>query len=109
MLADRQRNGRTRLQEPRCGGLVGPLLLVLWVQTGEAGRLWDQRPPKAKRQDRQHAAAERQEGGEALAGLGELDTPRGDRDAACEAMAEAFDALGVAAAPARRLPRPPLP
>src|SRR5712691_10497816 len=102
MLDDRQRNVRKRFQDPLCCWLVGPLLLVLWVQTGEAGLLLYQRPPKDKLHDRQHADAESQEVCEALDWLVELDKQRGDMDAACEAIEEAFDAIFVAVAQDRR-------
>src|SRR5882724_6254700 len=98
MLDDHQRNARKRFQDPLCCWLVGPLLLVLWVQTGEAGRLLHKRPPKDKLQDRQHADAESQEVCEALDLLVELDKQRCDMDAACEAIEDAVDAIFVAVA-----------
>ena len=50
-----QRHIRKRFQEPLCRRLVGHLLLVFWVQTGEWGLLVLKRPPQQKLQDRHHA------------------------------------------------------
>jgi hypothetical protein len=90
MLDDRQRNVRKRLQDPLSHGRVGPLVLVLWVQTGESDLLLLQRPSQDKLRARSHPDTERQQGCEALHGLVELDTQRRERPAALEAVAEAF-------------------
>ena len=50
MRDDGQRHIRKRFQEPLCRRLVGHLLLVVWVQTGECGLLLLQRPPQHKLQ-----------------------------------------------------------
>ena len=62
MLDDGQRNTRKRFQEPLRRWLVGHLLLVLWVQTGEAGLLGLKRPSQDKCRDRSHPDTERQQG-----------------------------------------------
>ena len=60
MLDDGQRHIRKRLQDPFRRGRVGPLLLVLWVQTGEPGLLGLKRPSQDKLRDRSHPDTERQ-------------------------------------------------
>jgi hypothetical protein len=95
ILYDGQRHTRKRLQEPLRRWGISHLALVLWVQTGEAGLILRQRPPKDTLHDRQHADAERQEVREALDLLVELDKQRRDMDAAFEAIEYAFDAVFI--------------
>ena len=89
-------------------GLSVILLLVLWVQTGEAGLRFLQRPPQDKLHDREHTDPERQQVREALNLLVELDKQRGDMHAALEAVEDAFNAVFVAIAQHRLLQRQPL-
>src|SRR2546426_11582606 len=109
MLDDRQRHTRKRVQDALCSGLVGALLLVLWVHMGEAGLILRKRPPQDKLHDRQHADTERQEVREALDLLVELDKQRRDMDAAFEAIEDTFDAVFIAVAQDRLLQRQPRP
>ena len=95
MLDDRQRHARKRFQDPLCRWLVGPLLLVLWMQTGESGLCCLQRPSQDKLCDRSHTDPECQQVREALNVLVEFDKQRGDRDAALEAVEDAFNAVVV--------------
>jgi len=48
------RNVRKCFQDPLCCWLVGHLVLVLWVQTGEASLLGLKRPSQDKLRDREH-------------------------------------------------------
>ena len=98
MLDDRQRNARKRFEDPLCGWLVGPLVLVLWVQTEEAGLIGLKRPSQDKFRDRSHTDTERQQVREALNLRIELDEQRRDMDAALEAVEDTFNAVCVAIA-----------
>ena len=98
MLDDRQRHGRKRFQDPLRRGLVGPLGLVLWVQTWESGLILLERPSQDKRRDRSHTPTKRPQIREALNGLVARDKQRRDRPAALETVDEAFDTVGVARA-----------
>src|SRR5882724_5213401 len=108
MRDDRQRNGRKGFQNPLCCWFVGHLLLVVWGQTGEAGLGLLQRPAPDTLRDCEHTDTERQQGREACKLLVALDKERGDRHTALEAVEEALNAVGVAIAPHRLLPRQPL-
>src|SRR2546423_12128739 len=107
MRDDGQRHIRKRLQEPLCRRLVGHLLLVFWVQTGECGLLLLQRPPQQKLQDRQHADPERQQVREALNLLVALDKERRDMDGALETVENGFNTVFVGIAKNRILQRYP--
>src|SRR5712691_9480579 len=108
MLDDGQRNTRKRFQEPLRRWLVGPLVLVLRVQTGECDLILLKRPPQDKLRDREHADAERQQVREALDLVVELDKQRRDMDPALEAVEDPFDAVCMAIAQHRILQRQPL-
>src|SRR6266568_9630080 len=108
MLDDRQRDARKRFQDPLRRGRVGPLVLVLWVQTGEAGLIVLKRPPQNTLHHRQHADTERQQRREALKWLVERDKQRRNMDTALEAVEDALNAVCVAIAQHRLLQRPPL-
>ena len=98
MLDDGQRHTRKRFQEPLRRGLVGPLVLVLRVQTGQCDLILLKRPPQDKLRDREHADAERQQVREALDLIVELDKQRRDMHAALETVEDAFDTVFVAIA-----------
>src|SRR5882762_11715566 len=108
MLDDGQRHTRKRFQEPLRRWLVGPLVLVLRVQTGQCDLILLKRPPQDKLRDREHADAERQQVREALDLVVELDKQRRDMDPALETVADPFDAICIAIAQHRLLQRPPL-
>src|SRR5712692_10250621 len=105
MLDDRQRDVRKRFQDPLSRWRVGPLLLVLWVQTGEAGLIVLKRPPKNKLHHRQYADTECQQIREALNLLVEHDKQRFNMDTALEAVKDALNAVFVAIAQHRLLQR----
>src|SRR5712691_7583436 len=110
MRDDRQRHARKRFQDPLRRWLVGPLLLVLWMQTGEAGLRGLQRPSQDKLRDRQHTDPERQQVREALYLVVEFDKQWGNMDPALEAVEDAFHTVFVAVAQHRirqRQPRVP--
>src|SRR5262249_23873967 len=108
ILYDGERQIRKRLQDPLHRWLVGPLLLVFRVQTGECGLIVLKRPPKDKLHDRQHADTESQQVREALDLVVDLDKQRRDMDAALAAVEDAFDTVCVAVAQDRLLQRQPL-
>src|SRR5712692_10191384 len=106
MLDDRQRHVRKRLQDPLSRWFVGPLLLVLWLQTGEAGLLGLKRPSQDKLHDRSPTDTKSQQVREALHWLVTLDKQWCAMEPALEALAEAFHTVGVARAQDRLLQRP---
>jgi hypothetical protein len=102
-----QRKARNRFQEPFSRGLVGPLGLGLWGQTGESGRLLLQRPSPDTLRHRSHPDPERQQGREARPVRVARDQQRRTRPAAREAGAERFAAVLRALAHDRLCSRPP--
>src|SRR5207253_2544808 len=92
-LDDHQRHARKCLQDPLCCRLVGPLVLVLWVQTGEARLRLFQSPAQDKLCDGEHSDPERQEVREAFNLLVELHKQRGDLQAALEAVENTLNTI----------------
>jgi hypothetical protein len=95
MLDNRQRHARKRFQDPLRRWLVGPLLLVLRMQTWEAGLRCLERPSQDKLRDRSYTHTKRQQVREALNLVVQLDKQRRDMDAALEAVEDAFNTVCV--------------
>src|SRR5215211_1571611 len=103
MLDHCERHARKRCQDPLRRGLVSPLMLVLQMQTWEAGLLCLQRPSQDKLRDRSHTHPKRQQVRETLQLVVTLDKHRRDMEAALEVVEDAFHTVFVTIAQHRML------